>query len=125
MALIDLDHTVTLSMTVSDRHASAQWYADMLGFSLLFHADDAGWTEMATNTPGLTLGFGTQAPVATSSTIPVFGVADIATARAALEAAGVAFDGPTETMEGMVALSTLFDPDNNKLMLAQNLMQGA
>lgn len=125
MALIDLDQTVTLSMTVSDRHASAQWYADKLGFSLLYHADDAGWTEMATNTPGLTLGFGTQAPVATSSTIPVFGVADIASARAALEAAGVAFDGPTDTMEGMVSLCTLFDPDNNKLMLAQNLMQEA
>jgi len=123
MALVTLDETVTLSMTVSDRQASAQWYADKLGFGLLYHADEAGWTEMSTNTPGLSIGFGTQAPVATSSTIPVFGVPDIAAARAALEAAGVEFDGPTQTMEGMVSLCTLFDPDRNKLMLAQNLMQ--
>lgn len=123
MALVTLDETVTLSMIVSDRHASAQWYADMLGFALLYHADEAGWTEMSTNTPGLTVGFGTQAPLASSSTVPVFGVADIAQARAALEGAGVEFEGPTETMEGMVSLCTLFDPDGNKLMLAQNLMQ--
>ncbi len=39
----------------------------------------------------------------------------------ALEAEGVRFDGPTETIEGMVSTATFYDPDNNALMLAQDL----
>ena len=48
-------------------------------------------------------------------------LADIEAARGALEAAGVQFDGATETVEGMVSTATFYDPDNNALMLAQDL----
>lgn len=121
MAVVSLDNTITLAMSVRDRHASANWYAETLGFELILHIDEAGWSEMKTKTDGVTLGLGEQAEPAPGNTVPVFGIADIATARANMEAIGVKFDGDTETIEGMVATATFYDPDGNALMLAQDL----
>lgn len=121
MAAISLDNTITLAISVRDRHRSARWYSDMLGFSLLHHMDEAGWSEMATKTDGVTLGLGEQAEPSPGNTVPVFGVADIGADRASLEAAGVRFDGDTETIEGMVSTATFYDPDGNALMIAQDL----
>lgn len=45
-------------------------------------------------------------------------------ARAQLETKKVKFDGEIQTIEGMVALATFFDPDGNQLMLAQHLSGG-
>ena len=121
MSAVSLESTITLALSVRDRHVSAQWYGDMLGFELLYHADEAGWSELRTKTEGVTLGLGEQAEPSPGNTVPVFGVADIASARGALEAAGVRFDGPTETIEGMVSTATFYDPDDNALMIAQDL----
>ena len=121
MPVAILGNTITLAMSVRDRHKSAQWYTDKLGFELLHHVDEAGWTELATKTDGVTLGLGEQTEPTPGNTVPVFGVEDIGTARASLEAAGVKFDGETETVEGMVSTATFYDPDGNALMLAQDL----
>ncbi len=124
MALVSLENTITLAMSVRDRHVSADWYSAKLGFELIHHFDEAGWSEMQTKTAGVTLGLAEQTEPAPGNTVPVFGVADIVTARTALEAAGVRFDGETETIEGMVSTATFYDPDDNALMLAQDLSQG-
>lgn len=121
MPIVELNNTITLALSVRDRHTSAKWYVDMLGFELLFHADDAGWSELQTKTVGVTLGLGEQFETSPGNTVPVFGVADLTTARNALEEANVKFDGPTETIEGMVSTATFYDPDGNALMLAQDL----
>ncbi|MTI43019.1 glyoxalase/bleomycin resistance protein/dioxygenase superfamily protein [Roseibium hamelinense] len=121
MPAISLDNTITLALSVRDRHVSAEWYEKHLGFQLLMHIDEAGWSEMSTKTDGVTLGLGEQADPNPGNTVPVFGVADIAVARAALEAEDVRFDGETETIEGMVSTATFYDPDGNALMLAQDL----
>jgi len=121
MALVNLENTITFAISVRDRHVSADWYGEMLGFDLLYHADEAGWSELKTMTEGVTLGLGEQAEPAPGNAVPVFGVADIAGARQALEEAGVRFDGPTDTVEGMVSTATFYDPDGNALMLAQDL----
>ena len=121
--LVSLNNTLTLAMSVRDRHASAQWYAAMLGFALIHHIDEAGWSEMRTNVEGVTLGLGEQSEPAPGNTVPVFGVDDIVSARKALEAAGVRFDGETETIDGMVSTATFYDPDDNALMLAQDLTE--
>ncbi|MCE7999429.1 MAG: VOC family protein [Rhodobiaceae bacterium] len=121
MSVVTLDNTITLALSVRDRHTSAEWYEQHLGFATLYHADEAGWSELQTNTDGVTLGLGEQSEPAPGNTVPVFGVADIAIARAALEKAGVRFDGETETIEGMVSTATFYDPDDNALMLAQDL----
>ncbi|MCR9078925.1 MAG: VOC family protein [Hyphomonadaceae bacterium] len=121
MAVVSLENTLTLAMSVRDRHASAKWYEETLGFELIMHIDEAGWSELKTKTEGVTLGLGEQAEPSPGNTVPVFGISDIATARANLEAIGVKFDGETETIEGMVATATFYDPDGNALMLAQDL----
>lgn len=125
MPAATLDKTITLALSVRDRHASAQWYLDMLGFELLYQADEAGWSELGTFTEGVTLGLGEQAEPAPGNSVPVFGVADIVAARAGLEAEGVRFDGATEVIEGMVSTATFYDPDGNALMLAQDLTGAA
>ena len=121
MSVITLENTITLALSVRDRHLSAKWYENMLGFELLYHADEAGWSELSTKTAGVTLGLGEQSETSPGNTVPVFGVADIASARQALEEADVKFDAPTETIEGMVSTATFYDPDENALMLAQDL----
>ncbi|MDA4845757.1 VOC family protein [Hoeflea poritis] len=121
MPIVSLENTITIAISVRDRHLSAQWYAEKLGFELLYHADDAGWSEVRTMTEGVTIGLGEQAEPTPGNSVPVFGVADIASARKALEAADVRFDGETETIEGMVSTATFYDPDGNALMLAQDL----
>lgn len=121
MALAPVDNRITLALSVKDRHASATWYKEKLGFELMYHLDDAGWSELKTNTEGVTLGLGEQSAPQPGNCVPVFGVADIETARAALEGAEVRFDGPTQEVPGMVKLATCYDPDDNALMLAQDL----
>lgn len=119
--MIEFDGTVTLSMSVSDRARSAGWYARHLGFNKMFDADDIGWTEMTTHVPGVTIGFADAMQIDSGNCVPVFGVRDIAVARARLEDGGVMFSGPTLVHDGMVKLATFADPDGNLLMLAENL----
>jgi catechol 2,3-dioxygenase-like lactoylglutathione lyase family enzyme len=125
MPTVSLLNTITIAISVRDRHASASWYKDRLGFELIYHADDAGWSELQTKTEGVTLGLGEQAEPAPGNSVPVFGVSDIYTARIDLESAGVEFDGTTETIEGMVSTATFYDLDGNALMLAQDLTDAA
>lgn len=120
MLAIDLKKTITIALSVRDRHRSADWYRDHLGFTLLYHADEAGWSEMQTMTDNVTLGLGEHMEPAPGNSVPVFGVVDIVSARKQLEAAEVRFDGPIETIEGMVSTATFYDPDGNALMLAQD-----
>ena len=125
MSLISLDATITISLSVRDRHASAEWYETMLGFDTLYHADEAGWSELQTNTKGVTLGLGEHTKPAPGNCVPVFGVADLDRARQKLEEANVTFDGETDVVEGMVKTATFYDPDGNALMLAEDLSAGS
>jgi len=121
MALAALTNIITLSISVSDRHASAAWFKEKLGFELRYHIDEAGWSELETKTEGVILGLGEQSEPKPGNCVPVFGVDDIDTARRALEAADVKFDGPTQVIPEMVKLATFYDPDDNAFMLAEDL----
>lgn len=125
MGLITLDETISISMSVTDRHATAKWFENMLGFETLYHEDEAGWTEIQTNTKGVTIGFGEHTKPAPGNCVPVFGIADLDDARQKLEQARVKFDGETDVVEGMVKTATFYDPDGNALMLAEDLTGGA
>jgi CreA protein len=125
MALISVDGTINISMSVKDRHASATWYESLLGFKTLYHADEAGWSELQTNTVGVTIGLGEHTKPAPGNCVPVFGIADLDTARQKLEQAKVKFDGEIDVVEAMVKTTTFYDPDGNALMLAEDLTGGA
>ena len=124
MSLVSLDKTINISFSVKDRHASASWYENMLGFETIYHADDAGWSELQTNTVGVTIGLGEHTKPAPGNCVPVFGIADLDAARNLLEKAKVKFDGETDVVEGMVKTATFYDPDGNALMLAEDLTVG-
>ncbi|PRY91833.1 hypothetical protein CLV74_103422 [Donghicola tyrosinivorans] len=81
MSLVSLNQNITIALSVKDRHASADWYKTMLGFEVLYHADEAGWSELQTNTPGVTLGLGEHTKPAPGNCVPVFGLTDLDTAR--------------------------------------------
>lgn len=121
MSFITLEKTITIALSVKDRHASADWYQSMLGFDVIYHADDAGWSELQTKTDGVTIGLGEHTKPAPGNCVPVFGIADLDVSRAKLENANVKFDGETDVVEGMVKTATFYDPDGNALMLAQDL----
>ena len=121
MPLVSPNSQITFALSVRDRHASASWYADTLGFDVLYHADEVGWSELKTNTDGVTIGLGQHSEPVPGNAVPVFGVADLDTARAAMEQAGVSFDGETIVVEGMVKTATFYDPDKNALMMAEDL----
>ncbi len=125
MSLISPDDSITIALSVEDRHASARWYEDMLGFQAIYHADEAGWSELQTNTVGVTIGLGEQTKPAPGNCVPVFGIADIDSARHKLEKANVKFDGETDVVEGMVKTATFYDLDGNALMLAEDLTKSA
>ena len=125
MSLISLDETITIALSVKDRHASAEWYGNMLGFETLYHADDAGWSEVQTKTVGVTIGLGEHTKPAPGNCVPVFGIGDLDLARQKLEEAKVKFDGETDVVEGMVKTATFYDLDGNALMLAEDLTGGS
>ncbi len=124
MSLITLDETITIALSVKDRHASAEWYEGMLGFEVIYHSDEAGWSELQTKTAGVTIGLGEHTEPQPGNCVPVFGTADLDAARKKLEQADVKFDGDTIEVEGMVKTATFYDPDGNAMMIAQDLTGG-
>ena len=124
MSTITLNDTINIALSVKDRAVSAAWFKKHLGFEEIFSVDEAGWTELSTNTPGVTIGLGEAQDVKFGNTMPVFGVDDFDKSREALEKAGVKFDGDTIEVEGMVKVAAFFDPDGNGLMIAEDLSKG-
>ena len=124
MSTITLNDTINIALSVKNRTASAAWFKKHLGFEEIFSVDEAGWTELSTNTPGVTIGLGEAQDVKFGNTMPVFGVDDFDKSREALEKAGVKFDGDTIEVEGMVKVAAFFDPDGNGLMIAEDLSKG-
>ncbi len=113
---------ITLSSSVTNLDESIAWFHDMLGFDLVFRADEAGWAELTSPTKDVTIGLGQNDKVdGRGGTTPVFGVVDIAAAHKELERKGVRFEGEIMEIPGMVKLATFFDPDGNTYMLAQSL----
>lgn len=113
---------VTLSFRVADLNASITWYEEVLGLKLLYRVDEMRWCELIGPSEEITVGLGQAETVPVGGgCVPVWGVADIAKARSALEAKKVRFDGPTQEVPGMVKLATFYDPDGNAWMFAQDL----
>lgn len=125
MSTININKELTLALSVSNRSESSAWFQTHLGFKETVSIDEAGWTEMDTTIPGVTIGLGDTEEVSPGNCVPVFGVDNIKSARDSLEAQSVKFDGETMTMEGMVSIATFYDPDGNAIMIAEDLSGSA
>jgi predicted enzyme related to lactoylglutathione lyase len=113
---------MTISMSVKDYKKASAWYQKVLGFKHLYDVPDIGWCEVASPTANVNIGLSqVESPKVGAGPVPVFGVNDIDASRAALERQQVKFDGPTQTIPGMVKLATFYDADGNALMLFQSL----
>jgi len=113
---------LTASVGVTDLDASIAWYRKVLGFELLYRADEIGWCELSTGVPGVSVGLSQNEKVAQGGgATNVWGVKDIDEAKAHLDAHGVKLDGGIQHIPDMVKLITFYDPDGNAMMLAQSL----
>lgn len=119
---LDYIPEMTASMGVTDLDRSIAWYRDVLGFKLLFRADDIGWCELETMVPGVSVGLSQNESVAQGGgATNVWAVKDIVAAKASLDAAGVRQDGDIQHIPSLVKLITFYDPDGNAMMLSENL----
>jgi catechol 2,3-dioxygenase-like lactoylglutathione lyase family enzyme len=112
---------LTIATQVTDLERAIAWYREVLGFEIIYKVDGMGWCEMTSPVANVAVGLSQVERPKTTGPVPVWSVADIDKARAALERRHVRFDGETLTIEGMVRLATFFDPDGNAWMLSQSL----
>jgi catechol 2,3-dioxygenase-like lactoylglutathione lyase family enzyme len=117
---IEFQQELTISTQVADLDAAIAWYGQMLGCELLYRVEDLGWAEITSPVSTVRIGLSQVETPKTAGPVPVWSVADIAKARAVLEAKGVRFDGDTVVIPDMVSLATFFDPDGNAWMLAES-----
>lgn len=119
------DGGLTCALGVSDLERSIAWYRDTLGFDLLYRLEDNAWCELKTGVERVNVGLSQveEAGGKGGATL-TFGVEDIEAAKADLDRRGVRQDGPIRDIPGLVRLLTFYDPDDNALMLYQELQGG-
>src|SRR5687768_3355736 len=122
---IAFDGGLTCAMGVSDLDRSIAWYRDTLGFDLLYRMEDDAWCELKTGVERVNLGLSqVEEPGGKGGATLTFGVEDIESAKAELDARGIRQDGPIRHIPGLVRLLTFYDPDDNALMLYEDLQGG-
>lgn len=120
------DGGLTCAIQCADLGRAIAWYADVLGFELLYRMDEMAWCEMKSAVDRVQVGIGqVENPQTAGGATLTWGVVDIDAARGRLEAKDVRFDGETMTIPDMVRLATFFDPDGNRHMLYQDLAGAA
>jgi len=113
---------LTVSMQVTDRKRSIAWFSEHLGCTLLYDVEEMGWCELSTPVESVQIGMSEVESVQVGGgPVLTWGVKSVDEARAALEKAGVKFDGETREYPGMVRLATFFDPDGNTFMFFEAL----
>ena len=116
------DGGLTCSLGVTDLDRSIEWYTSVLGMTLLYRREDIGWCELSSAVDKVNDGLSeVEAAGGRGGATLTFGVIDIEAAKASLDAAGVRQDGPIRDIPDLVRLLTFYDPDDNALMLYQDL----
>jgi catechol 2,3-dioxygenase-like lactoylglutathione lyase family enzyme len=122
MMAIGFDGGLTCAMGVGDLERSIAWYREILGFDLLYRMEDDAWCELKTGVERVNLGLSqVEEPGGKGGATLTFGVEDIEAAKADLDSKGIRQDGPIRDIPGLVRLLTFFDPDDNALMLYEDV----
>ena len=106
---------------VTDLERAKEFYQKTLELTPMFAMEDIGWVEYTAGS-GANVAINkvsTGAKMAPGGATAVFSVDDIEWTRGKLEEKGVVFEGDILTIHDVVRLTTFFDPDGNRLMLAQ------
>lgn len=112
------DGRMTCSIPVGGLQAAIAWYREVLGAEPVSTVPGFGWAQLTSPVVGVSLGL---SEMPTGGVVPNFGVHDLDAMRARLEAQGVAFEGDTQVIPGLVKLATFLDPFGNRLMMYQDL----
>ena len=102
---------------VRDLAAARAFYKDKLGFTETFADDDGTWVKLERN--GMEIGLAQGEPQEDSGVAHV-DVEDVKAAAEELREAGVEV-GVVFELHGEIRLLDVFDPDGNRLQLAQEL----
>lgn len=117
---IDYNGGLTCALGVSDLDRAIAFYRNVLGFQLLYRADDIGWCELSTGVAGVNVSLSERREAGGGGGATLtFGVNELEAAKAGLEAHSVTFDGDIIEIPGLVRLLTFYDPDGNSLMFYQ------
>jgi len=118
---IQYDGGLTVSLPVSDLDAAINWYQNVLGFELKYRLDDMGWCELTSSVDKVNVGLSVVENQNPGGATPTFGVQDINAAKESLQSRDVRIDGDIVVIDGLVALLTFYDQDDNSLMFYQEL----
>jgi catechol 2,3-dioxygenase-like lactoylglutathione lyase family enzyme len=103
----------SVTLTVRDVNASATWYAETLGLPEIWRMDERKGVGFGVGDNSATLNL-FEEPGPSRLIIQVERVED---ARKELEAKGVRFEGPTETIPSIGRFAGFRDPDGNRIWL--------
>jgi catechol 2,3-dioxygenase-like lactoylglutathione lyase family enzyme len=107
----------TVWYRVRDLDAGRAFYCDVLGFEELFVDFDDGWSRLAHGGMEIALALGDPAE---SSGVAHVDVVDVKAEAERLRKAGVEV-GVVFELHGQIRLVDVFDPDGNRIQLAQSL----
>ncbi len=110
---MELKKIDSVTFPVKDYAKSATWYAEKLGLAEIWRMEDRKGVGFGVGDNSATINL-FQAPDPAQLIIQVERVED---ARRALEAKGVRFEGPTETLPGIGRFAGFRDPDGNRIAL--------
>lgn len=109
---------------VKDWERGKKFYRDTLGLPIAFASDEAGWAEFGHPNQthvAINLWRGPEPmPPAIGGATVTFGCDDTRAMVAKLRSQGVKCDEPDE-IPGMVILAAFYDPEGNRLQIAQSL----
>lgn len=105
---------------VRDLAAARAFYKDKLAFTETFVDDDGDWAKLERNGMEIGLALGEPQP---EGGVAHVDVEDVKAAAEELRAAGVEI-GVVFELHGEIRLLDVFDPDGNRLQLAQELSAG-
>ena len=107
---------MTIWYAVSDLAAARRWYVDMLGFEETYFDEDGRWSKLVRDGTEIALAEGEPEEGAVAH----IDVDDVKAEGDRLRDAGVAV-GVVLELHGHIRLLDVFDPDGNRLQLAQEL----
>jgi len=104
---------------VADLDAARAFYNDVLGFTETFVDEQERWASLDRGTTEIALGEGAREP-GEEGPVATVDVDDVKAERASLAEAGVEV-GTVLELHGAMRLVDVYDPDGNRLQLAQEL----
>ena len=105
---------------VSDLEAARGFYRDLLGFTETFVDEDGGWVSLDRGETEIAIGEADDVGADAEGQVATIDVADVKAERERLVAAGAEV-GTVLELHGTMRLLDVFDPDGNRIQLAEDL----